>query len=187
MLIISNEGALQHTDTCMDIIEHSGVKGMKWGHRAAKNIKTMGRGVVNSYLHPYLTTRSYSKHLADRGYAKYLYDNVRHPIKTTRKSNEFVAKHNQNKALKYGKGQYNLANNGTPKGVKGAAKVVGKGIKYQVTHPFLTGRAAHNKASKGLLADAYSNVAHPIRSTHEMNKYIDAHLAAKKAKKSKRA
>ena len=37
MLIIS-ENELYHTDSCEDIIEHHGVKGMKWGQRAARKV-----------------------------------------------------------------------------------------------------------------------------------------------------
>lgn len=36
MLIYEN-GELQHTNTCIDVIEHSGIKGMKWGQRRAIN------------------------------------------------------------------------------------------------------------------------------------------------------
>ena len=112
MLIISNEGELQHTDTCMDIIEHSGVKGMKWGRRKAKQIGavarkgaraigTLAKAEANTYLHPALSLRAGAKHYADRGFVKTVYDNTFHPIKTADRYNKFVKRNNNSINLLY--------------------------------------------------------------------------------------
>lgn len=61
MLIIS-ENELYHTDSCEDIIEHHGVKGMKWGQRAARKVgafvKASARAKYNEYRHPILSSRA---------------------------------------------------------------------------------------------------------------------------------
>lgn len=37
-MLIYNNGELQHTDTCLDVIEHHGIKGMKWGRRKLRQL-----------------------------------------------------------------------------------------------------------------------------------------------------
>lgn len=37
-MLIYNNGELKHTDTCLDIIEHHGIKGMKWGRRKLRQL-----------------------------------------------------------------------------------------------------------------------------------------------------
>lgn len=59
MLIIS-ENKLLHTDSCQDIIEHHGVKGMKWGQRMKRWGAAAGRTAVNSVRHPILSDMSIS-------------------------------------------------------------------------------------------------------------------------------
>lgn len=59
MLIIS-ENELLHTDSCQDIIEHHGVKGMKWGQRMKRWGAAAGRTAVNSVRHPILSDMSIS-------------------------------------------------------------------------------------------------------------------------------
>jgi hypothetical protein len=59
MLIIS-ENELLHTDSCQDIIEHHGVKGMKWGQRMKRWGAAAGRTAINSVRHPILSDMSIS-------------------------------------------------------------------------------------------------------------------------------
>lgn len=59
MLIIS-ENKLLHTDSCQDIIEHHGIKGMKWGQRMKRWGAAAGRTAVNSVRHPILSDMSIS-------------------------------------------------------------------------------------------------------------------------------
>lgn len=56
MLIIS-ENELLHTDSCQDIIEHHGVKGMKWGQRMKRWGSAAGRAVVNNLRHPIISNK----------------------------------------------------------------------------------------------------------------------------------
>nr|DAD62526.1 MAG TPA: hypothetical protein [Caudoviricetes sp.] len=57
MLIIS-ENELLHTDTCEDVIEHFGTKGMKWGVRKGKAYaKSFIKYKYNELRHPILTTK----------------------------------------------------------------------------------------------------------------------------------
>lgn len=60
MLIIS-ENELLHTDSCQDIIEHHGVKGMKWGQRTKNWAKSYGGLVKRAYRHPGLSLKAYRK------------------------------------------------------------------------------------------------------------------------------
>ena len=57
MLIIS-ENELLHTDSCQDIIEHHGVKGMKWGQRVQRWASAAGQAYTNSVRHPILSDKS---------------------------------------------------------------------------------------------------------------------------------
>ena len=195
MLIISNEGELQHTDTCLDIIEHSGVKGMKWGRRKAKQIGTLarkgGRAIgtlaksqVNVVAHPALSLRAGAKHYADRGLVKSVYDNAFHPIKTADRYNKFVKRNNNSINLKYGLGQGALLDSKAPKGFKAGAKIAAKSLKNEVVHPFLYNRARHNQMSKGIASNAWANTFHPIKSAHEHNTFIEKQITAKKARKA---
>ena len=57
MIIIYDE-EIYHTDTCQDIIEHHGVKGMKWGQRAKRWGSAAGRAAINQLRHPILSDRA---------------------------------------------------------------------------------------------------------------------------------
>lgn len=55
-MILIEENELIHVDSCDDVIEHFGVKGMKWGQRAARKVGSYGKEYMkltyNSYRHP---------------------------------------------------------------------------------------------------------------------------------------
>jgi len=54
-MILIEENELIHVDSCDDVIEHFGTKGMKWGVRkAGAYAKSYGRAIVNKYRHPIL-------------------------------------------------------------------------------------------------------------------------------------
>ena len=77
-MLILHEGELLHTDSSTDILEHYGVKGMKWGKRlrsaatkvaSDKRVRATGRylkdygkeafkGVRRSYTHPILSSKA---------------------------------------------------------------------------------------------------------------------------------
>lgn len=57
-----NRDKLIHTDNSDDVIEHFGIKGMKWGVRkAARAAVNVGKIYANSYTHPFLTTHARNK------------------------------------------------------------------------------------------------------------------------------
>jgi len=55
-MILIEENELIHVDSCDDVLEHFGVKGMKWGQRAARKVGSYGKEYMkltyNSYRHP---------------------------------------------------------------------------------------------------------------------------------------
>lgn len=57
MLIIS-ENELLHTDSCQDIIEHHGVKGMKWGQRMKRWGSAYGGLLKRKIRHPRLYAKA---------------------------------------------------------------------------------------------------------------------------------
>ena len=57
-MLIIEENDLLHTDSCQDIIEHHGVKGMKWGQRAKRWGSAAGRAAINTLRHPILSDRA---------------------------------------------------------------------------------------------------------------------------------
>lgn len=65
-MIIILENELVHTDSFSDVIEHHGVKGMKWGRRIGRAVKNAGIIYANSYIHPTLTESS--KYRTERQY-----------------------------------------------------------------------------------------------------------------------
>lgn len=60
-MIIIYEDELYHTDTCEDIIEHHGVKGMKWGQRMKKWGSAYGGLLKRKIQHPRLYAKAYRK------------------------------------------------------------------------------------------------------------------------------
>ena len=57
-MLILHEGELLHTDSSTDVLEHYGVKGMKWGKRAAGYAKAAGKTYYNQYRHPILSGKA---------------------------------------------------------------------------------------------------------------------------------
>ena len=57
-MIIISENELVHTDSFSDVIEHHGVKGMKWGQRMKRWGSAAGRAELNSFLHPILSGKA---------------------------------------------------------------------------------------------------------------------------------
>ena len=60
-MIIIYEDEIYHTDNCEDIIEHHGVKGMKWGQRMKKWGSAYGGLLKRKVQHPRLYAKAYRK------------------------------------------------------------------------------------------------------------------------------
>ena len=59
-MYIIHEQQLVHVDRGSDILEHYGVKGMKWGKRAVGYAGSFGKAYVNQFAHPVLSRKAYS-------------------------------------------------------------------------------------------------------------------------------
>lgn len=70
-MIIISENELIHTDSFSDVIEHHGVKGMKWGQRMKRWGAAAGRAAVNGLRHPILADQAISdKYSQDAFFSK---------------------------------------------------------------------------------------------------------------------
>ena len=61
-MLILHEGEILHTDSSTDILEHYGVKGMKWG----KRLGTSAKKVANYYDHTNRMNRKINANVAKR-------------------------------------------------------------------------------------------------------------------------
>ena len=59
-MYIIHEQQLVHVDRGSDILEHYGVKGMKWGKRAVGYAGSFGKAFANQFAHPVLSQKAYS-------------------------------------------------------------------------------------------------------------------------------
>lgn len=58
-MILIEENELIHVDSCDDVLEHFGVKGMKWGNRkVGAYAKSYGKYIANSWRHPNYTRKA---------------------------------------------------------------------------------------------------------------------------------
>jgi len=60
-MLIIKENELLHTDSCQDIIEHHGIKGMKWGQRVKRYGSAYGGMLKRKIAHPILYDKAYHK------------------------------------------------------------------------------------------------------------------------------
>lgn len=58
-MYIIHEKQLVHVDSGSNILEHYGVKGMKWGKRAVGYAGSYGKAYVNKFAHPVLSRKAY--------------------------------------------------------------------------------------------------------------------------------
>ena len=58
-MLILHEGEFLHTDSSTDVLEHHGVKGMKWGKRTVGYAGSLGKAYVNQFVHPILSRKAY--------------------------------------------------------------------------------------------------------------------------------
>lgn len=57
-MYVIHENELVHVDTGSDVLEHYGVKGMKWDKRMSGYAKSFGKRYINQYRHPILSAKA---------------------------------------------------------------------------------------------------------------------------------
>ena len=104
-LLILHEGEILHTDSSTDILEHYGVKGMKWG----KRLGTSAKKVANYYDHTNRMNRKINANVAKRDRTQKQLDSLNKEMSTRSNFRKLRAKTAAAQAAEYG-----VKNLGTP-------------------------------------------------------------------------
>lgn len=104
-MILIHEGEILHTDSSTDILEHYGVKGMKWG----KRLGTSAKKVANYYDHTNRMNRKIDKKVAKRDRTQKQLDSLNKEMSTRSNFRKLRAKTAAAQAAEYG-----VKNLGTP-------------------------------------------------------------------------
>ena len=104
-MLILYEGELLHTDSSTDILEHYGVKGMKWG----KRLGTSAKKVANYYDHTNRMNRKINANVAKRDRTQKQLDSLNKEMSTRSNFRKLRLKTAASQASIYG-----VKNLGTP-------------------------------------------------------------------------
>lgn len=104
-MIIIHEGEILHTDSSTDILEHYGVKGMRWG----KRFGTSAKKVANYYDHTNRMNRKIDKNVAKRDRTQKQLDTLNKEMSTRSNFRNLRIKTAAAQATEYG-----VKNLGTP-------------------------------------------------------------------------
>ena len=104
-MLILHEGEILHTDSSTDILEHYGVKGMKWG----KRLGTSAKKVANYYDHTNRMNRKINANVAKRDRTQKQLDSLNKEMSTRSNFRKLRAKTAAAQAAEYG-----VKNLGTP-------------------------------------------------------------------------
>ena len=104
-MLILHEGELLHTDSSTDVLEHYGVKGMKWGKRVGK----FSKKVANYYDHTNRMNRKIDNTTALRKYKQKKLDSLNKEMSTRSNFRNLRLQTSAAKAASYG-----LRNFGSP-------------------------------------------------------------------------
>ena len=104
-MILIHEGEILHTDSSTDILEHYGVKGMKWG----KRLGTSAKKVANYYDHTNRMNRKINANVAKRDRTQKQLDSLNKEMSTRSNFRKLRAKTAAAQAAEYG-----VKNLGTP-------------------------------------------------------------------------
>ena len=104
-MILLYEGELLHTESSADILEHYGVKGMKWG----KRLGTSAKKVANYYDHTNRMNRNIDKNVAKRDRTQKQLDSLNKEMSTRSNFRKLRVKTSASQATVYG-----VKNYGTP-------------------------------------------------------------------------
>ena len=104
-MILLHKGELLHTESSTDILEHYGVKGMKWG----KRLGTSAKKVANYYDHTNRMNRKIDKNVVKRDRTQKQLDSLNKEMSTRSNFRNLRVKTAASKAAEYG-----VKNLGTP-------------------------------------------------------------------------
>ena len=104
-MLILHEGEILHTDSSTDILEHYGVKGMKWG----KRLGTSAKKVANYYDHTNRMNRKIDTNVAKRDRTQKQLDSLNKEMSTRSNFRNLRVKTAAAQAAEYG-----VKNLGTP-------------------------------------------------------------------------
>ena len=104
-MILIHEGEILHIDSSTDILEHYGVKGMKWG----KRLGTSAKKVANYYDHTNRMNRKINANVAKRDRTQKQLDSLNKEMSTRSNFRKLRAKTAAAQAAEYG-----VKNLGTP-------------------------------------------------------------------------
>lgn len=104
-MILIHEGEILHTDSSTDIIEHYGVKGMRWG----KRLGTSAKKVANYYDHTNRMNRKIDANVAKRDRTQKQLDSLNKEMSTRSNFRKLRVKTAAAQATEYG-----IKNLGTP-------------------------------------------------------------------------
>ena len=104
-MLILYEGELLHTDSSTDILEHYGVKGMKWG----KRLGTSAKKVANYYDHTNRMNRKINANVSKRDRTQKQLDSLNKEMSTRSNFRKLRLKTAASQAVTYG-----VKNLGTP-------------------------------------------------------------------------
>ena len=104
-MILIHEGEILHTDSSTDILEHYGVKGMKWG----KRLGTSAKKVANYYDHTNRMNRKIDTNVAKRDRTQKQLDSLNKEMSTRSNFRNLRVKTAAAQAAEYG-----VKNLGTP-------------------------------------------------------------------------
>ena len=113
-MLILHEGELLHTDSSTDVLEHYGVKGMKWG----KRLGTSAKKVANYYDHTNRMNRKIDKNVERRNVMQKKLDSLNKEMSTSSNFRKRRLKTAASQAALYGVTRaavYGVKNYGTPK------------------------------------------------------------------------
>ena len=146
-MILIHEGEIIHTDSSTDILEHYGVKGMKWG----KRLGTSAKKVANYYDHTNRMNRKINANVAKRDRTQKQLDSLNKEMSTRSNFRKLRVKTAAAQAAEYG-----VKNLGTPASNVAIGAAIGGG--YGAIMARKLNRAQRSKLV-GDIANTNTNIA----------------------------
>ena len=146
-MLILYEGELLHTDSSTDILEHYGVKGMKWG----KRLGTSAKKVANYYDHTNRMNRKIDNNVAKRDRTQKQLDSLNKEMSTRSNFRNLRVKTAAAQAAEYG-----VKNLGTPASNVALGAAIGGG--YGAIMARKLNREKRSKLA-GEIIDTNANIA----------------------------